>query len=137
MILLTGAPRSGTTWLGKGILSNCDELGYVHEPFNLNRHNNPEMYFAKFDNWFTMIDETNEHLYIEGLLKTLNFKYNFIQGLRRGYEKREALHYFKTFLKCKNNSLFNKRPLMKDPIAVLSAEWLARKLNMEVIFLIS
>ena len=34
------------------------------------------------------------------------------------------------------NSLFNKRPLLKDPIAIMSAEWLYKTFDMDVIVLI-
>lgn len=41
-ILITGAHRSGTTWLGK-IVSLSNGVRYIHEPFNVHiqRNNNP------------------------------------------------------------------------------------------------
>ena len=32
-ILVTGAPRSGTTWVGR-MLTLAPGVGYIHEPFN-------------------------------------------------------------------------------------------------------
>jgi len=33
-ILVTGSHRSGTTWAGK-MISACPNVGYIHEPFNI------------------------------------------------------------------------------------------------------
>ncbi|HUH21151.1 MAG TPA: hypothetical protein VLZ09_04715, partial [Gaiellaceae bacterium] len=55
-ILVTGAHRSGTTWVGK-MLALAPGVGYVHEPFN------PRFSAGRFDRYFTVVTRENEARY--------------------------------------------------------------------------
>jgi hypothetical protein len=96
-ILVTGAPRSGSTWVGRVIASN-PRIGYVDEPLNL--HEGGPSAFV-----FQHVDRANEARFA-----------NFMQ--------REI------------EAVAPRRALVKDPIALMSADWLAQRFNMRVVVLI-
>jgi hypothetical protein len=132
-ILVTGSHRSGTTWVGK-MLAASSAIGYIHEPFNLTHR--PGICTAKFPYWFTYVTEENEAPYYEALKKTLAFRFDIRAELPAIQSFRHVGRMLKNY---KNFSLYRYRqatPLMKDPIALFSSEWLARTFDMSVIVLI-
>jgi len=135
-ILISGCPRSGTTWVGKGILDELHNIQYIHEPFNLNRYRDPEMYFVVFNNWFKFINEINGEKYYNHLKKTFSYQYRLSKSIKKINSLRSIKNEIKKYIRILSARLFNKRPLVKDPIAIFSAEWLAKNFNMEVIILI-
>lgn len=132
-ILLTGSHRSGSTWLGK-MIAKSPKVGYIHEPFNLEHR--PGICNAKFENWFTYICEENEVQYLESLQKTINFDYSLISELHSISNCFDLLKLAKDTVNYKRLHMKGCRPLLKDPIAFFSAEWLCKKFNMDVIVLI-
>ena len=52
IILITGSPRSGTTWIGK-MIASAPSVGYIHEPFN--PAHNTGICAACIEDWFTYI----------------------------------------------------------------------------------
>lgn len=132
-ILVTGSHRSGTTWVGK-MISGSDSVGYIHEPFNPTIYR-PGICGARF-NGFTYVSKENEDYYFRHLKNTFEFSYNLTGAIRsvRGWKDiKRVVQEFSTFHEFRKNG---KRPIVKDPIAVFSAEWLGSKFNMDVIILI-
>lgn len=103
-ILVTGSHRSGTTWVGR-ILATARSVAYVHEPFHL--HHDPSLCDARFENWFTYVCAENEAPYREPIRRMLH------EARRRS----GAPWYRRSRV----------RPLIKDPLAVFSAPWLASR----------
>jgi hypothetical protein len=108
-ILITGSHRSGTTWVGR-IIATSPSVGYINEPFNINYRT--RLFQARFDYWFTYVNGQNEHKYYRQIKNAIEFRYN---------------------LWCRWS---HKRPLLKDPIALFSAEWLSSRFNMDTVVLI-
>lgn len=132
-ILVTGSHRSGTTWVGK-MLAATPEVGYIHEPFNLTHR--PGICTAKFPYWFTYVTEENEAPYYGPLENTLAFRFNIGAELPAIQTFR---HFGRMVKNYKNFALYRFRhatPLLKDPIAFFSSEWLARRFDMNVVVLI-
>ena len=132
-ILVTGSHRSGTTWVGK-MLAATPSVGYIHEPFNLTHR--PGICSAQFPYWFTYINEENESPYLLPLKKTLEFRFDIGAELPAIQSFRHAGRMLKNY---KNFALYRFRhaiPLMKDPIALFSSEWLSHTFDMHVIVLI-
>lgn len=132
-ILLTGGHRSGSTWVGK-IIARSDSIGYIEEPFNL--YHRPGICKAQFDYWFTYVCENNALRYRDALAATLEFNYQLSEELKMIKNPKDIARLLKDYFIFNRYRYFNKRPLMKDPIAVFSAEWLANEFNMDVIVLI-
>lgn len=132
-ILVTGAHRSGTTWVGK-MLALAPGVAYIHEPFN------PRMPAglspAPFDRYFTVVTAENEERYLAGLERTIGFRYAVSAQLREPRRPADLARAGRDFVRVLPPRLSGARPLVKDPIALLSAEWLADRFGMEVVVLV-
>jgi hypothetical protein len=128
-ILVTGAHRSGTTWVGK-MLALAPGVGYVHEPFN------PRFSAGCFDRYFTVVTRENETHYASELEHALTFRYELVPRLRRRHRPKDVARTLRDFARVQGVRRRHARPLMKDPIALLSAEWLAQRFDMDVVVLI-
>ena len=117
------------------MLAESPSIGYIHEPFNMNPRARARC-DAKFRYWFTYISEENEELYLEPLERTLNFHYNLAEGYKASKSLKQFLNHVKQYFISASARFNNLRPLMKDPIALFSSEWLASKFNMDVVVLI-
>jgi hypothetical protein len=129
-ILVTGAHRSGTTWVGK-MLALAPGVGYIHEPFS--PATAPGISGAPFDHYFTTVTAANEGRYLPHLERTLAFRYDArrqLAALRSPKDAVRALRDAADFARARRSGA---RPLVKDPIALLSAEWLADRFDMDVV----
>lgn len=132
-ILVTGSHRSGTTWVGK-MLAATPSVGYIHEPFNVTHR--PGICSARFPYWFMYITEENASPYLVPLKRTLQFRFDIGAELPAIRSLRHVGRMIKNY---KNFALYRFRhaiPLIKDPIALFSSEWLAHAFDMHVIVLI-
>jgi hypothetical protein len=132
-ILITGSHRSGSTWVGN-MVALSSSVGYIHEPFNL--HHGPGICKAKFEYWFQYICDKNESLYSDDLEDCLHFKYHLAEELNAVRSIKCSLRLLRDYFHFTKCRILMKRPLIKDPIAVFSAEWLAKRFNMDVVVLI-
>jgi hypothetical protein len=132
-ILVTGAHRSGTTWVGK-MLALAPGVGYVHEPFNPRTPKG--LSSAPFDRYFTVVTAENEARYLPGLKRTLAFDYDWGAELRALRTPRDLARAVRDSWRYRRARRAGAIPLVKDPIALLSAEWLAERFGMEVVVLV-
>ena len=135
-ILVTGSIRSGTTWIGR-MLAAARSVGYIWEPLNFRwGARNPGVCSAPVRRWYPYISAENGSNYEEALKNTLEFRYSLSKGLQ-GVQSRMDLR--RLFYECSaflGNRLRGARPLVKDPFALFSAEWLSEKFDMDVIIVI-
>ena len=133
-ILVTGAHRSGTTWAGR-MLSIPLRVGYIHEPFNPERG---VVCGNRFDKWFTHLspsDSSGRQEYEACLRRALQFQYDPLSRAREGGLRdipAAAYHMVRSTA----NQAIASRPLMKDPISLLSAEWLYETFDMDVVVMV-
>ena len=132
-ILVTGAHRSGTTWVGR-MIALSPRVGYIHEPFNITHR--PGTCAIGIDNWYTYVTKENETCFLEPLRRTLRFSYDLGAELRALRGPRDGLRALRDGSRFCWHKLLGSRPLIKDPIAVFSAEWLAERFDMDVVVLI-
>lgn len=138
-ILVTGSNRSGTTWLGK-MLSLSDRFWEIYEPFNS---------FINQSNFFNNIPFQDHYHYVlfEESYKVkqyINRKifYSIITNSCNNVNFKEVNQFNKFIILQKNYQniidflLQNKRILIKDPIALLSADWLAKEYSAQVVVMI-
>jgi hypothetical protein len=130
-ILVTGSPRSGTTWLGQMIASHPSVV-YVWEPFNY--YNRP--YYAPMHCWFQHVTAEQEASFRKYLRPLLEFRYPWLEAVLERRTARRFVGATQRTVTAWWQRLTGCRPLMKDPIALFSAEWLARTYGMDVIVLI-
>ena len=137
-ILVTGAPRSGTTWVGK-MLALSNQLHYIHEPFNPDFPLDPCISQIKFSRHMTYISEELDDYrdnYYKPFKRLMEGKCSPLDGLGSCQSFKDILSHHrrqKQFLKFYE---LGKPPLIKDPIAIMSAGWLARTFDIHVVAMI-
>lgn len=136
-ILVTGAPRSGTTFLGK-MLSLHPSVAYIDEPFN------KETGLEGIDRHYAFITKDDPELeakYAALVHDLLAGKSNFrsstlrpqtSSALRKAARQllvsRENIEY-----KLNAKNPLKTRQLLKDPMACLSTEYLHREMGMHAV----
>jgi hypothetical protein len=130
-VLVTGIPRSGTTWVGK-ILAQAPHMRYVHEPFNITKR--PCACGIYFDKWFYYLTTENEACYrqhLQHLISASSNQFhllNMLIDVRSNNNLRPLKIYFQ--------QLRATRTVVKDPLAYFSSCWLSCTFNMQVVILI-
>src|SRR5512138_3977947 len=72
-ILVTGAHRTGTTWVGR-MLAADPQTAYISEPLNVLHR--PGVMRAKVKYWYIYLTEENGEAYLPALRETLAFRYH-------------------------------------------------------------
>jgi Sulfotransferase family len=129
-ILVTGGHRTGTSWVGK-MLAAGGEAAYISEPLNILHR--PGVMRTPTHYWYTYICLDNEAEYLPALQETLAFNYHAFAELRSLRSRKDFMRMGRdsnTFLQGK---LLAKRPLIKDPFAIFSIDWFARRLKCQCV----
>jgi hypothetical protein len=132
-ILVTGGHRSGTTWVGK-MLALAPGVGYIHEPFNPTTP--VGVSGARFPRFFEYVCAENEGDYGRQLERTLAFRYNTARQLAALRSPVDVARTAADWIRFARARATGARPLVKDPIALFSSEWLADRFGMDVLVLI-
>jgi hypothetical protein len=132
-ILVTGSHRSGSTWVGR-MLSFPVDVGFIWEP--LSPLSSKGVCAAEINEWFLHVHEGNEKEYLQAIQDVVGFKYNYLAELKKTTSIRRFSRFFRDAYIINNHRIHNHRPLLKDPIALMSAEWLQHTFNMQVLVLI-
>ena len=114
-VLVTGAHRSGSTWLGQ-MLSLGQDTAYIHEPFNIG------------------LDKVKQNSC------PLVATFEYISTKHWDKRQNEIKEYLdradKNLTQHSNNSGVSKNLIIKDPIALMSAEWFDEVYDSKVVVLI-
>jgi len=129
-ILVTGTHRSGTTWVGKMLAADAC-TAYISEPLNVLHR--PGVFGARVKYWYQYISEENEHEYIPAFEELLEFDYHLWDEIRSLRSRRDLLRMGRDFFNFYNGLMRGLRPLFKDPFAVFSTQWFAKRLNCKVV----
>jgi hypothetical protein len=127
-ILVTGMPRSGTTWVGR-MLTASRQVGYINEPFNLAV--SPGTFRIPVDHWYEYISAANEAQILPQLRRALDFEYPLRRELVRCRNRTDLLHTLRSWRAFARGR--HRRPLVKEPHAVLSIPWFAEQLASDVV----
>ena len=128
ILLVTGSPRSGTTWVGQ-VLASAPRTAYLLEPFNVSRS---ECYFElPISRWYERLDVASDGL-IERRFAELFAGRRVASGAPIAAASLRTpiatLRQMALIARDRASARFSSRMVMKDPIALLSADWLARPL---------
>ena len=132
-ILVTGSHRSGTTWVGR-VIGSSPSVGYIQEPFNILCR--PGRCAARFPYWFYYVCEENEEQYLRQIERTIQFHYGLRDEIRAIRSSRDAARLVRDCWRFQFHRVGHHRPLLRDPFALMSAEWLARRFEFDVVVLI-
>ncbi|WP_080045076.1 sulfotransferase [[Actinomadura] parvosata] len=136
-VLVTGLPRSGTSWVGRMLTAGGD-LVYVNEPLNPQHPPGrcPGVLDAQVTHRFQYICDDNSAAWLPAFRDTVALRYRWLAELRTNhspYDLARLLRYGTAFAL---GRLTGRRALLDDPFAVLSAGWFARRLGCRVIALV-
>jgi hypothetical protein len=129
-ILVTGTHRSGTTWLGKMLAADAS-TAYISEPLNVLHR--PGVLRAEVRHWYQYICAENESEYLPAFQELLEFNYHVWDEIRSIRSRRDYLRMGRDFLIFYNGLMRGQRTLLKDPFAVFSMDWFAKRLHCRVV----
>jgi Sulfotransferase family len=128
-ILVTGSHRSGSTWVGR-VLASHPGVFYVSEPFNPTRPGSPVRH------WFQHVTDADAAPFRPYLRRVLTLRHSWWDDFRASPGPRRAVGATRRGLHTLGRRLAGCRPLLKDPIALFAAEWLADAYGSDVVVLI-
>ena len=127
-IIISGSHRSGSTWLGK-MISFSEKVCYIHEP--LNKAHRPEIKY-----WFPYISDHNESMYRNYLNDVFTYNFHLLKNLFKLRTPRQVKSFYYNLKSSYHSHGKELRPLVKDPLAIFSLEWLFKTYNAQIIVLI-
>lgn len=113
------------------MLAASGEAGYIREPLSVLHR--PGILDARIPYWFPYICPDNERAYLRPVRNMLAFRYATGAGLRAVRTPTDAAKTANDAISFARYRREGRRPLLKDPIAVFSAEWLAERFGMDVV----
>lgn len=133
-VLVTGMPRSATSWVGK-MLAASGRFVYVNEPLNPSHPpgHSPGVLRAEVEHGFQYINEENEAAWLGPFRDTLRLRYQHLAELRRNRSPYDLARMAKYSSLFSAGRLRRRAALLDDPYAVLSAGWFARRLGCQVV----
>jgi hypothetical protein len=129
-ILVTGTHRSGTTWIGR-IIAADPAIGYIHEPFTLGCRRGVFPYRIPY--WYYRVPPSAPEELVATYEDLLRFRYALGAELRTIRSPRDLGRMIRDAALFATYRLQKRRPLVKDPLALLSADWVARTFHSAVI----
>ncbi len=129
-ILVIGGVRSGTTWVGR-TLCQAPGLRYAHEPFNKSF---PLAGFGfTMPHWLHDAEHGAHTRQIEDAFRRLLRAGPLARAWRDATTPLNALTPLRWFKHARRHLRVPERILVKDPLALLSAEWLQRTFAFQVV----
>jgi hypothetical protein len=129
-ILVTGSHRSGTTWVGR-VLAAAPDVGYVSEPFRPDHR--PGIMSAPTPHWFAYPTGVEREAVAAAMRRTVTFRYDHVAELRALRSPRDGARMVRDATRFAILRVRRARALVKDPIALFSAPWLADDVDFDVV----
>jgi hypothetical protein len=131
-ILVTGLPRSGTSWLGEMLALGGDVI-HVQEPLSvLNRQT---LFKSRVSRWFTYITDENESLYLPYYRDAMAFRPHPLDDIRRARigSPHDPFRIAARWGSFALGRVQKRRLLLRDPFAVVSLDWFRRRLDSRIV----
>lgn len=132
-VLITGSHRSGTTWVGK-MIAHAPRTCYLHEPFKPGW--DPPYVWTRFPKYFYHLNDRNAAPFERDLARTIGLNYSwrrhyaYAPGLKQAYDATTR------WLRWRGKRALGRFPIVKDPIALFSAPYLAKRFDLGVVVMI-
>lgn len=136
-VLVTGLPRSGTSWVGK-MLEASGEVVYVNEPMNPKHPpgHSPGVLDAPVRHYFEYISPDHDAAWREAFSHTLGLRYRVGRELRQNrsaYDLGRMAKYATSFTL---GRLRGRRALLDDPYALFNTGWLVQEMGCQAVVLV-
>jgi hypothetical protein len=136
LVLVTGSPRSGTTWVGD-MLHQCPRTMMFMEPFSPDLSQRASRVCnLLFREWFIYVNDENAAVYREPIRRMLDLKHETFSLLRSAPGMKEAIDVAARGARFRLSRFTTNSSIIKDPLALMSSEWLAREFGARVVVLI-
>ena len=132
-ILITGAHRSGTTWVGK-VIAQGPRIAYLSEPLHVNH--SLGVLSQPVDNWYQYICDENGEQFYSAYQNTIQQRFQLKNEIRNIKNINSAGKLVRDQISFLSNRISNRRTLLKDPFAVLSVPWFLKHLNAKVVVMV-
>ena len=135
-VLVTGTHSSASTLVGR-ILARAANVAYVHEPFNI--ENSLSFDRLPVSQWYFYVDEDNEAGLADAfddILAGRRYVSGCLWRLQRARDVRDVLRVGKYLDATLRRRWVGGRPIVKDPLALLSARWLTSRFDMRTVLTI-
>ncbi len=129
-LLVTGLPRSGTSWVGK-MLEASGDVVYVNEPLNP-RHppgHSPGVLNAKVTHRFQYICDDNAATWGPAFRDTVALRYRLGAELRQNRSTYDLARMVKYLWAFSSGRLRGRRALIDDPFATFATPWLVDQIG--------
>ena len=128
-ILVTGAHRSGTTWVGKMLASS--QVAYISEPLNVLHR--PGVLRARVKHWYQYICDENESKFLAPFEELLDYRYHTWGEIKSIRSLKDFLRMGRDFKIFYDALEHGQRALLKDPFAVFSIPWFTKRFDFKVV----
>jgi hypothetical protein len=136
LILITGCPRSGTTWAAD-ILARAPRTMMFAEPFSPDLSQRPcRVCNIRWNEWFYCVDGENAPQFQPAIEEMLALRHRTWAHLRQCKTMRNVVDVLARGTRFRLARLTTRRSIIKDPLALLSAPWLAREFGARVVVMI-
>ncbi len=132
-ILVTGLHRSGTTWVGTA-LAQSGQVSYLHEPFTYSIR--PRLLSLHLQSNYTYVSSENADRYRTAVADLLGYRFPIRSQIADVRSSRDAARLTRDFSRSLRRRMQGRRPLLKDPMALFSAEWLADAFDAQVVVMV-
>lgn len=113
------------------MIAASEEVGYIHEPFNINR--GPGICRTRFPLWFTYVRPGTEGELLDDFRRLLAFRYNYRAQAASIGSRDDLKALIRDGAQFARFRMRKVRPLLKDPIALFSSEWIAESFDAQVV----
>lgn len=124
-ILVTGAHRTGTTWVGKMIAAGR-QTAYISEPLNVLHR--PGVFRAAVPYWYLYLRDETDAEVLPAFHELLAYRYHLGAEIRSLRSRKDFLRMGRDLGVFLRGRLLRQRAVLKDPFAVFSIPWFAEKL---------
>jgi hypothetical protein len=114
------------------MLAASSKVAYISEPLNVLWHRTGVMR-ATVEHWYTYICEGNQDDFYPAFRDTLNYRYGLWEEFVSLRSLRGFLRMIRGYSRFLGGRVCRARPLLKDPFAVFSAPWFAKRLGCQVV----
>lgn len=127
---MTGSHRSGTSWIGR-CLALSGELGFIWEPFSKSYH--PPFLVNSPSLWYYQVPTEKSDCWERQVNDLLNFKYRWGSKMRHFNSLFSITKAARDGANLLSHRTRGRRPLFKDPIALMSAAWLEDRFDAQIV----
>jgi hypothetical protein len=136
-LLVTGLPRSGTSWVGK-MLAASGAVTYINEPLNPSHPpgHSPGVLAVSPEHQFQYICADNDAVWFPAFGKTVALRYNLIAELRRNHGAYDLARMVKYSSAFTAGRIRGRRAMIDDPFALFSTRWFVERLGARALVLV-